>query len=251
VEKLVYKDEQLWSSIEKNIEPLPKLEEITSSIMIGRILDLTEEDDSILELGCGTARDSSYLAFQGRRVIGMDISSHALRVAKKVTLAYNTNVYLVRGNANTIPFRDETFDFVFSTLVMCYFKDLNPLIEEQRRVLKSGKYLAIYVPYRYSLFTIEKHQKMLSGKWPWGWETEFSLRQLKRMFVSHGFSIISAWKNPNLDRYLRILLDFHQTRYGKKLPEKILKVYKYLTIPFRTLAEKCVPTSIVVIGRKD
>jgi len=89
--------------------------------------------------------------------VGLDISSYALRVVKKVALGYNANVNLIQGDVKSVPFKEELFDSVFSTLVMCYFKDLTPLLEEQYRVLKVGKCLAIYVPYRCSLFTIEKH----------------------------------------------------------------------------------------------
>ena len=205
----------------------------------------------ILELGCGAAKESSYLSLQGRETVGLDISNHALRVATKVTSIYGANVQLVQGDVKALPFKDETFDFIFSTLVMCYFKDLNPLLEEHRRILKFGKYFALYVPYRYSLFTIEKHLYMLSGKWPWGWETEFSIRQLKRLLKHHRFAIGAAWKNPSLDRYLRILLNFHQTRYGKKLPRRISILYQVLTKPFRWIALKCFPTSVVIIGRKE
>jgi len=87
-------------------------------------------------------------------------------------------------------------------------------------------------------------------KWPWG-ETEFSIHQLKCLLKHRRFAVISTWKNPSLDRYLNVLFNFHQTRYGEIMPRKLLATYQALTKPFRWLVLKCFPTSIVIIGYKE
>jgi len=59
---LVYKD--IWTSIERDLETYRIPQEGPQSLFVKKILELTQEDDLILELGCGTAKDSSYLATQ-------------------------------------------------------------------------------------------------------------------------------------------------------------------------------------------
>lgn len=144
----------------------------------------------ILEVGCGTAIDASFLAQQpSRQVIGIDFQLGALRVAQKISASFPCHPFFSVSDATRLSFPNQTFDLVFSQGLLEHFRDPMPLLQEQVRVLKKGGTLVVDVPQRYAGFgtySLRKHWKIARGKWPWGWETEFSCPQIKRMGKSLG-----------------------------------------------------------------
>lgn len=144
----------------------------------------------ILEVGCGTAIDSGVIAQDTRtHVIGVDRSLTALSVAKKITSSFTRKPALVSCDASSLSFADESFDVVFSQGLLEHFHDPMPLLKEQVRVLRKTGYLIIDVPQKYAGFgtySFRKHLKIRKGKWEWGWETEYSYPELKRMGIRAG-----------------------------------------------------------------
>jgi SAM-dependent methyltransferase len=102
-----------------------------------RILgDVTGKD--VLELGCGAAHWSIHLAGTGARAVGLDITYHQLEHAKSVS----HTIPLVQGNAESLPFPDESFDIVFSDFGAMTFADPVRTVPEAARVLRDGGLLA-------------------------------------------------------------------------------------------------------------
>jgi ubiquinone/menaquinone biosynthesis C-methylase UbiE len=85
-----------------------------------------------LDLGCGTGRNLP-LAPTGVTLIGLDLSSDALRRARRRA----PHVPLVLASAEALPFRDGSFDTVLSGLVFCSVPDARRGLDEIRRVLRS------------------------------------------------------------------------------------------------------------------
>ncbi len=231
------------------------------------ILKLTKEDDLILDIGCGEGFDMLYLSTNKRIVVGLDYSISQLRLAEKTFREQDKTALLVRGDIQHLPFKPKSFDFVYSVLVMQYFKDLVPLIEEQKRVLKKDKWLAIYVTHRYSVYTIVKHFCMLLGSWRCGWdrgqrycwETEYSLKEIINLLRESGFRVVASW-GSGLDIFLSVVLyPERTTRLGGILPPRIIYIYRFFISPLRLFIEKSIEiirkqfptaaaTSIGVIG---
>ncbi len=89
----------------------------------------------ILEVGVGTGRFAEKLS-----AIGIDASLDMLKVAKK-------RVEVVRGDANSLPFKSEVFDAVLLIVTICFLENPKKAVEEIRSVLKKGGYLIIgFVP---------------------------------------------------------------------------------------------------------
>lgn len=61
----------------------------------------------VLDICCGTARQSVFLHRAGVRSMGLDISEHMLAQAKQKA---DDAVSLVRGDATVLPFRNRVFD---------------------------------------------------------------------------------------------------------------------------------------------
>ena len=98
----------------------------------------------ILESGCGTGRWMAFFEKLGHQAFGVDDSAGPLRVAR----AHDARLRLVRGDIVGSPFRDASFDAVFSSYVAEHFEDgPQALLREIHRLLKPDGLLILIVPY--------------------------------------------------------------------------------------------------------
>jgi ubiquinone/menaquinone biosynthesis C-methylase UbiE len=190
-----------WERFWKNKE---QIEEVYSNddriyLNLAKVTDLKFK--KILEVGAGSARDSFQLAEEKATVYVLDYSPQALRIVKNLNDQSKVGVYLIQGDAFEIPIPDETLDIVFHQGLMEHFKDPMSLLKEHFRVLKPGGLLLVDVPQRYHVYTIIKHILIFLNKWFAGWETEFSIGQLKSLLEQSGFSVrhkYGRWMRPSL-----------------------------------------------------
>ena len=105
----------------------------------------------ILDVATGTAGVALELrATTGATVIGVDLTAAMLGVAaEKLEQCDEHGVHLVQARAESLPFRDESFDSVTFTYLLRYVDDPAATIAELARVLAPGGVLAnleFYVP---------------------------------------------------------------------------------------------------------
>lgn len=93
--------------------------------VLGRALDVRRRD-RVLDIGCGagqTTRDVALIAMDGG-VLGIDSAEHALREARRLTLAAGLhNVDYVCGDAARHPFPPGSVDVVISRFGTMFFAD--------------------------------------------------------------------------------------------------------------------------------
>lgn len=93
----------------------------------------------VLDVGCGTGRYTALIARQlGRPVFGMDPSSGMLEGARRRALGTGTDLRLVQGLVERMPFRRAAFDAATLLLVVHHVVDLDAMAGELRRVLAPG-----------------------------------------------------------------------------------------------------------------
>ncbi len=105
--------------------------------MYGKLPDLTGLD--VLCVGCGTGEECAYLLSRGaRRVVGVDISAGLIEYAKK---SYpDMEFYVMDMEHLELPI--ESFDYVYSSLVMHYVDSWKDVLSSISNVLKkNGKFL--------------------------------------------------------------------------------------------------------------
>jgi len=153
-------------------------------------------------------------------------------------------------------FGDSYFDIIFSQGVVEHFKDPKPVLCEQKRVLKESGYIVVDVPQKFNPYTYYKHFCLRRGIWLYGWETEFSPRDLKRLGVELGLEIVefsaygdgidflfSPWKDIRKKSrliHLFLSLTYKILHYGIYGVTKIFDRYKYYFLQ-----------NIIVVYRKD
>jgi SAM-dependent methyltransferase len=92
------------------------------------------ENREVLELACGSGQGLGYLARGAKKIVGGDYSADLLRIARN---HYQNRVPLLRLDAQTIPFRDESFDVVLLYEAIYYLPDREAFARECHRVLRS------------------------------------------------------------------------------------------------------------------
>lgn len=98
----------------------------------------------VLDVGCGTGYGTAYLANSAQSAIGVDISSQAIRYARK---HYgNSNLRFERVNAESLTFADGSFDFVISTENFEHLSDQKANLRHMSRVLTDRGMLLLATP---------------------------------------------------------------------------------------------------------
>jgi SAM-dependent methyltransferase len=109
-----------------------------------RMLDGFEGLDAI-ELGCGTAYVSAWLARRDARPVGIDNSPRQLETARLLQRRHGLDFPLLLGNAEALPFPDARFDFAISEYGASIWADPYRWIPEAARVLRPGGRLVFLV----------------------------------------------------------------------------------------------------------
>jgi SAM-dependent methyltransferase len=91
-----------------------------------------------IELGCGTAYVSAWLARRGARVVGIDNSEAQLATARRLQREHGLDFPLLHGNAETVPYPDASFDFAISEYGACLWADPECWVPEAARLLRPG-----------------------------------------------------------------------------------------------------------------
>ncbi len=118
-----------WSIPEADIDLLPA--------------DLAGKDT--IELGCGTAYVSAWLARRGARPVGIDNSEKQLATARRLQAEHGLDFPLLHGNAETVPYPDATFDLAISEYGASIWADPYRWIPEAARLLRPGGQLIFLV----------------------------------------------------------------------------------------------------------
>jgi ubiquinone/menaquinone biosynthesis C-methylase UbiE len=92
----------------------------------------------VLDVGCGQGMDVVEYARAGARVSGVDLTPRHVELARAHTAALGLDATIVPGDAERLPFSDESFDRVSSTGVLHHTPDMPAALAEVRRVLRAG-----------------------------------------------------------------------------------------------------------------
>lgn len=152
------KDKKIWKAIWDSTDETVNYKDVfylIDEIKLGYLMPLLPTGTNLktLEVGCGSARLSCFLASKGYKTTCLDYSESALRVAKKNYKISNIAGNFVIGDAKQLPFENDTFDIVFSTGLLEHFKEPQIVIDEMVRVLKpNGIFYSDIVPKKFSTF---------------------------------------------------------------------------------------------------
>jgi 2-polyprenyl-6-hydroxyphenyl methylase/3-demethylubiquinone-9 3-methyltransferase len=111
--------------------------------IIERLIDVSNEKISVLEVGCGGGILAEEFAGMGFITTGIDPAEQSILSARSHAKENNLNINYLIGSGETLPFRNNSFDIVLCCDVLEHVNDLPKVISEISRVLKN-KGLFIY-----------------------------------------------------------------------------------------------------------
>ena len=92
----------------------------------------------VLELGCGTAYVSAWLARRGARVVGLDVTPAQLETARRCQAEHGLEFRLIEASAEEVPLADASFDLVVSEYGASIWCDPARWVPEAARLLRPG-----------------------------------------------------------------------------------------------------------------
>ncbi|MDP2089876.1 MAG: class I SAM-dependent methyltransferase [Flavobacteriaceae bacterium] len=98
--------------------------------------------ESVVEIGCGTGKNTQWLAHKAKNIVAIDFSSEMLAIAKK-KISQN-HVKFMEADIS-IPWNIESkfTDLISCNLVLEHLKDLSTVFYEANRVLRNKGYFFI------------------------------------------------------------------------------------------------------------
>ena len=95
-----------------------------------------QDNNTLLDIGCGGGIITEDMAKQGFIVSGIDISSASLNTAKQHAIENKLNIHYQEAPAEQLPFENNSFDVITCCDVLEHVDDVDQVISEVSRVLK-------------------------------------------------------------------------------------------------------------------
>jgi ubiquinone/menaquinone biosynthesis C-methylase UbiE len=110
---------------------------IEKPAITSKIPDLKNKD--VLCLGCGSGEECEFLLTKNpKKITGVDLSEKLIQIANHTY----KNIEFLSMDAENLTFKPECFDFVYSSLMMDYFKSWDKVLTNVYKVLrKKGVFL--------------------------------------------------------------------------------------------------------------
>jgi SAM-dependent methyltransferase len=156
----------------------------------------------VVELGCGTAYFSAWLARRGARPVGVDVTPAQLDTARAMQRETGIEFPLLEANAEDVPLPDRSFDLALSEYGASIWCDPYRWIPEAARLLRTGGELVFLRNSTLSMLcagldgwheTLQRPQRGLHRlDWTDDETTEFQLGHgdLFRLLRDSGFDVV-------------------------------------------------------------
>jgi len=108
-------------------------------------------DAKLLEIGCGMGTDLLQFARGGARCVGIDLTPRSVEITRHRFRLYDAGGAFMISDGEHLPFRDRSFDVVYSNGVLHHTPDTAGAISEVHRVLRPGGTAKVMLYHRNSL----------------------------------------------------------------------------------------------------
>jgi SAM-dependent methyltransferase/uncharacterized protein YbaR (Trm112 family) len=182
----------------------------------------------VLDVGCGAGRFLDVASRWGAHVIGIDLSFAV--EASQQNVGHRDNVSVVQADVFRLPFRDGTFDAIFSIGVLHHSRDTREAFLQLPKLLKDGGDLAVWLYYYQDKVynaasdfwraVLRPFPSSVVYAWSWLLVTLFSSLWAKPIMSRHPWGHLRRVLPVNIhpDRHWRILdtFDWYSPRYQDK-----------------------------------
>jgi SAM-dependent methyltransferase len=124
-----------------------------------RVLPESVEGLDVVELGCGTAYVSAWLARRGARCVGVDVTPAQLATARAMQERFGLEFPLLEASAEAVPLPDVSFDLAVSEYGASIWADPYAWVPEAARLLRPGGELVFLVNGLLAMLTAPEEEK--------------------------------------------------------------------------------------------
>ncbi len=152
-------------------------------------------NSTVLELGCGTGYDATFLLKKGLIVVETDISAGQVHEAKKelIKKGLRKNAHFYSTDAENIPFADESFNATFITATLHHLEHPVKALSEMRRCTEKGGIIVIAMePNRYEWILVIGFGFSIMKK--------ILLTVLGKRFAKKLKARTKDWREPNIEK---------------------------------------------------
>ena len=148
-----------------------------------------------------------WAAHRGARAYGIDISEPTVRQAGAAFTRDSGPLRAAAADVRALPFRDASFDLIYSMGTIEHFDETEQAVREMARVLKPGGRAIIGVPNRHDPFLRPLLATVMQavGLYAYGYEKSYSRRALRDMLERAGFTVVAETAILFIPGGLRIL----------------------------------------------
>ncbi len=191
--------EKRWQKKAKNLLKSTGLDFFASQAF--KVLDeqIDNKDQKILEIGSGTGRFCIALAqkYPEKEILGIDYTQESIALSQAGAAARKLdNINFQKADLFHLPFKDNSFDFVFENGVIEHFTNYQEALQEMKGVVKDGGKIAINVNNWYC-FPKTTEKKLLGRAYPFGYEKSFRHVEVYAALKNAGLKEIKVYAyNP-------------------------------------------------------
>lgn len=141
---------------------LARSEEMSTRISaLAQTMNWPHSNRTLLDIGCGKGALIATLSAHYKRVVGVEYVLRYCLLANRLLKQLSSNNYLVCcASADSLPFRDNSFDLVTAVDVIEHVADTSQLLREMYRVTARRGLLYLTSPNRYNVFMPEDHTRI-------------------------------------------------------------------------------------------
>lgn len=186
-----------------------------------------EYHGDILDVGCGRGflLQKVYAITHDAKFHGLDISSKLCKISKE----NNPYAEIIQGDAEALPYKDNTFDFVFMTETLEHMLDYDKAVSEVRRVLRPKGIFIVSVPNR-DWASYDFYDKTRNKEWQPVDDHYFRVDEIKSLLKNNSFCIAKYRGSDNLYYYA----PYH------KYEQFIALLFPFLYFKMKRLLFKCI-----------
>ena len=121
----------------------------------------------VLDVGCGDGIHAAEVSQRGGKVFGLDRSLPMLEAARTRAISSGACVSWCQGAAQSLPFRDTSFDLVLAVTALCWIPEPVVALKEMNRVLRPGGAVIVGELGRWSFWTLARRFQGWLGTSTW------------------------------------------------------------------------------------
>jgi len=164
-----------------------------------------------LDIGCGTGRWIKYLSAKAGFIEAVD-PSNAIFAADKLLTGID-NVRLTRASVETLPFKDETFDFAMSIGVLHHIPDTEKALKDCVKKVKKGGHFYVYLYYN-----LDKRGWLFTGLFKLSDVLRSGICKLPGVLKKFVCDVLAIIIYLPLVLWVKFLLFLGFTKLGKRMP---------------------------------